>query len=57
MDRKLFNVIQLGLAFMLVFSAFNTQSFVEIAALNAVANATSSTSHGIAAHSGYYRCC
>ncbi|CAJ0583833.1 unnamed protein product, partial [Mesorhabditis spiculigera] len=51
MRRDLFIILQLGLAFLLIFAAFNSQGFIEIAVLRSISQNPGS---GISANSGYY---
>ncbi|CAJ0945313.1 unnamed protein product, partial [Mesorhabditis belari] len=50
MRRDLSIILQLGFGFLLVFAAFNSQGFIEIAVLRSLAD----QSTGITANSGYY---
>uniref|UniRef100_A0A914XCW1 UNC93-like protein MFSD11 n=1 Tax=Plectus sambesii TaxID=2011161 RepID=A0A914XCW1_9BILA len=50
MEARTWNIIQLGVGFMLLFAGFNTQNFVEQTVLNSVAEDTGRVDE----HAGYY---
>ncbi len=51
MDARTWNIIQLGIGFMILFAGFNTQNFIEQTVLNSVYEDTGRVDE----HAGYYR--
>jgi hypothetical protein len=51
MEARTWNIIQLGIGFLLLFAGFNTQKFIEQAVLSNVADDTGRVN----VNAGYYR--